>query len=189
LQGQLTSSQTALEAAKLAAKQIESERKEFELEVETKKEISSMNVIVRPDGWSIPPELTAIHGISDAYAREVGVEEIKACILFMDLWKRADVRIAHNEKFDARILRIALKRFLPPAAPYHDEWKAGRSECTMKMAQHAMGVGKFPKLEEAYAHFFHAPPLNLHTAMGDVSACQSVYFALNQGVHSNGTTP
>ena len=31
---------------------------------ETRKTVSSINLIIKPDGWAIPEELTEIHGIS-----------------------------------------------------------------------------------------------------------------------------
>ena len=36
-------------------------------------EIASLNAIVRPDGWTIPDEVAAIHGITTERAREEGV--------------------------------------------------------------------------------------------------------------------
>lgn len=158
------------------------------VDLETQKEVASMNVICAPNGWGIPPELTAIHGISEEYARQVGVEEKKALVLFHDMWAVADFRVAHNESFDRRIIRIALKRYgghLPEHV--HNLWKEGSAECTMKMSHEIMG-GKWPKLAEAYQHFFGVAPPGQHTAIGDVDACQAIYFKLTEGNKADGTT-
>jgi DNA polymerase-3 subunit epsilon len=44
-------------------------------------------------------------------------------------------RIAHNESFDARILRIAIKRHVDPRdpalqVPVSDLWKQAKAHCT-----------------------------------------------------------
>jgi DNA polymerase-3 subunit epsilon len=158
------------------------------VDTETRATISSMDVIIRPDGWTIPPDMTAIHGISYEFARLVGVEEVKALILFHELWTRSDFRVGFNEKFDARIIRIGMKRFLRGNEAAHDAWKAGRSECAMWAAKMVMGVGKLPTLGEAYKHFCGVDLQFAHSAMADVLACKAVYFAITQGVKTDGTT-
>jgi DNA polymerase-3 subunit epsilon len=165
------------------------------VDLDTRKTISSMNVIICPDGWTIPEEVTAVHGISTEYALAVGIPEPFAVGMFMELWK-GRLRIAHNEQFDARILRIALKRFFDPldpdlAIPVSDEWKAGRAECTARLSTPICALPptekmraakrfhhKTPNLGEAYRHFMGKDFENAHTAMADVQACLEVYFAI-----------
>lgn len=166
------------------------------IDLDTQKTIASMDVVVEPNGWSIPAEVAAIHGITTERAHEVGVRELTASLLFIDLWECADVRIAHNESFDARIVRIALKRMLPADQNLHDIWKAGKAYCTCKMATPILqlpptdkmmraGFGhkfKTANLQETYQHFFGAPFEGAHSAMADVTACARVYFAMTKGV-------
>uniref|UniRef100_UPI0035C670C3 exonuclease domain-containing protein n=1 Tax=Serratia quinivorans TaxID=137545 RepID=UPI0035C670C3 len=45
---------------------------------ETGEEIQSMNVIIKPDGWEIPEEVTAVHGITTEYALEHGIPALPA---------------------------------------------------------------------------------------------------------------
>jgi len=47
----------------------------------------------------------------------------------------------------------------------------------MRMAQKVIG-GKYPKLIDAYRHFFGGMFEGQHSAMGDVNACIVVYFAI-----------
>ena len=158
------------------------------VDLDTRKTIASMDVIVRPAGWIIPDDIAKIHGITTEHARAVGIPESLAVGIFMELWGHR-VRIAHNEQFDARILRIALMRFEDQATA--DDWKAGQSDCTAKLATPickipptakmvAAGFNKFKtaNLSEAYRHFIGRDFENAHSAMADVQACMAVYFEI-----------
>ncbi len=161
------------------------------VDMDTRKTVASMDVIIKPRGWTIPDDVAAIHGITTEKAHDLGIPEESAVAIFLGLWN-ARTRIAHNEQFDARILRIALKRF-PQAfpEPLSDKWKDGTAECTAKLAtpivkcpptakMRAAGRNhyKTANLTEAYKHFFGQPFDGAHSAMADVNACIAVYFAI-----------
>lgn len=159
------------------------------VDLETRELLNSLDVIIRPDGWVIPDDVAKIHGITTEHALDVGVPESTAVSAFMDMWACCNQRIAHNESFDARILRIALMRFESEAVA--DHWKAGASECTAKLATPICqipptdkmvkaGFTKFKtaNLGEAYRHFMGGDFENAHSAMADVRACMDVYFAI-----------
>lgn len=158
------------------------------VDLDTRDTIASMDVIVRPEGWTIPDNIAAIHGITTDHAIEFGVPESMAVSMFMDLW-RGRLRIAHNEPFDARILRIALMRFEDQEIA--DKWKAGQADCTARLATPICqipptakmvkaGFNKFKtaNLREAYLHFTGKELENAHSAMADVQGCMAVYFAI-----------
>lgn len=160
------------------------------VELDTKAVIASMNVIVRPDGWGIPDDVAAIHGITTERAMDVGVPEWIVVEMFMGLYGPGRLRIAHNEQFDARILRIALLRHAHDAT-VDEHWKAGKTECTqalstpiMKLPPTAKMVAagrlhhKSANLREAYLHFTGKDLAGAHNAMVDVRACMAVYFAI-----------
>lgn len=159
------------------------------VDLDTRKTISSMDVIVKPDGWTIPDEVAAVHGITTEMAGDLGVPEHEALDMFMGLWK-GRTRIAHNETFDARIIRIAQHRFCF-GPPQLDEWSRGAAECTAKLAtpilklpptakMRAAGRNhyKTANLGEAYEFFTGKPLENAHSAMADVKGCMAVYFAI-----------
>lgn len=160
------------------------------MDLDSRKMISSMNVIIRPDGWTIPPEMTEIHGITTEHALAVGVPENLAIDMLFSLWNGRP-RIGHNEGFDARIVRIAQMRF-PKAypEPLLAAWKEGKSVCTAQLSKPILNLGpteamkktnfkvKTPNLGEAYRHFFGKGIEGAHTAMADVKACIDVYFAI-----------
>jgi len=161
------------------------------VDIDSRKTIASLDLTIKPDGWTIPDEVAAIHGITTEHAKLVGVAESMAVGLFMELWDAADFRVAHNESFDARILRIALMRHGTRPQEEADRWKAGRAECTQILSTPILKLPPTPKmlaagfkknksanLREAYQHFTGKPLEGAHNAMVDVLGCMAVYFGI-----------
>jgi DNA polymerase III subunit epsilon len=150
--------------------------------LDTHKTVSSIDFVIKPDGFEILPEVTAIHGITTEYANICGISEAVAIVALFSMWQQATVRIGHNEPFDARIMRIAQARHGIDEISMRC-WKEGTSECTMKLARPhtALEKNKNPKLSEAYRHFMGKELDSAHTAMADVLGCMSVYFAIKNG--------
>lgn len=154
--------------------------------------IDEYNQIARPDGWQITAELAAIHGISHAQACKVGIPESVIARKFWDMAQSADLTVAHNHSFDKFIGRIAARRFGIMTDADDEAWKIKNSLCTMKVTTNICripsprGFGfKWPKLAEAYAHFFGKPLVNAHNALYDLRACADIYFHLKD----NGLIP
>lgn len=158
------------------------------VDLDTRQTIQSMDVIIRPEDWEIPDEVSRVHGITTEHAAEVGIPESMAVSMFMGLWSGRN-RVAHNQQFDARILRIALMRHVSMETA--DIWKSGKAECTAvmstpicqlpptaKMVKAGFNKFKTPNLGEAYRHFTGKELENAHSAMADVLACRDVYFAI-----------
>ena len=146
---------------------------------DTRKIMSSINLLVIPEAWHIPDEMSAIHGITTDIATDCGVEERNVLRIFLKLWCSCDFRVAFNESFDARIIRIAQHRYNPTEEKL-EAWKSGKSECAMygARAYTHLPKNKLPKLIEAYRHFFGTDFNGAHNAMNDVNALISVYFAI-----------
>lgn len=158
--------------------------------MDTRVTVASIDVIVRPEGWTIPDEVAAIHGITTERAMDEGVPEPLALDMLLDLWGGRRMRIGHNEEFDARIVHTATLRHRAEKA---DAWKAGKAECTQALAtpilklpptERMLAAGrnhyKSANLGEAYRHFIGKPLEDAHSAMPDVLACMEVYFAIKQ---------
>ena len=144
---------------------------------ETRKTKNSMNVIVRPDGWKWDntSEAFAAHGITFEEAMDIGVPEPQVVEMFMSMIGNGDYTVAHNHAFDARIIRIALKRYFPALM---DDFKEARRLCTMWEFKKKMEYHKKPKLSEAYFEFVGEEMKDAHSAMGDVNAMMVVYWNL-----------
>lgn len=159
------------------------------VDLDTRKVLQSIDLTICPTDWEIPDDVAQIHGITTAHAKSHGVYERVALEVFLDLWRRASVRIGHNEQFDARIIRIALSRFQTNCTP--EDWKAGKAECTQALStpilklpptERMRAAGrthhKSANLREAYKHFYGSDLVGAHSAMADAQACQYVYFAI-----------
>ncbi|MBF5006888.1 3'-5' exonuclease [Diaphorobacter caeni] len=161
------------------------------VDLDTRKTLASMDVIIKPDGWTIPDEVAKIHGITTEKAVDLGVHEDLALEMFLGMWAGRP-RIAHNESFDARIIRIAQHRFTTVCDDQQrDNWKAGKTECTQilstpilklpptaKMIAARRNHHKSANLGEAYKFFTGKDLVDAHSAMADVQACMAVYFAI-----------
>ena len=145
------------------------------VEEDNRQVVDELDVLVKPEGWTIPEDVVTIHGITTEHALEHGIPEREALARFLALHELADERIGHVESFDMRIVRIALKRYRDDAAA--DHWKTQRSQCTAKLAKAVLGMHKLPKLTEAHKQLTGKPMSGAHSATGDTRACLTVFFA------------
>lgn len=154
-------------------------------------ELSNECVIVKPDGWTIGADMTAIHGISHEQALEVGIPENDAVALFLVAMAKATVRVAHNESFDRRIARIAMSRagyqrplieFIeaqPSFCTCNSSKKLVNAPPTDKMLAKGMTGPKSPNLGESVAHFFPGEKIEgLHGALVDARYSGRIYWHL-----------
>lgn len=142
----------------------------------------AVNALIKPDGWTIPAEVVALHGITTEMAARFGIAEATAVRLFLDLAQMADITVAaHNDGFDWRIMRIAMLR----AGKSKDEADAIEAKCqrvcTMKLAYASTKhrpdkpLKWPPSLTECIAHFFGETFDTAHDAMADARACARVW--------------
>lgn len=151
---------------------------------DTRNVLATLNVIVKPEGWIIPEESIAVHGITQDVAEKVGLPEKEVVSLFYQLCQGAK-RVAHNRTFDQRIVRIALKRY-EFSEEYLNKWAEKEDhDCTMLMAKPIMQLPpklrygyKSPRLEEAYKYFTDRELVNAHSALADATACMEIYWAM-----------
>lgn len=170
----------------------------------TGEQVDGFSTLIKPDGWVSEPEALAAHGITHEMAMADGVPEHVALSTFLAMHGRCDMRVAHNQALDQRILRIAIKRYGHGLDGWEtltqeqkdtiaDNFKSSPSYCTCNASKPILqlpatdrmkktGFGrsfKAPKLEEAYQYFFGETFEGAHRAHVDVAACAKVYFALN----------
>jgi DNA polymerase-3 subunit epsilon len=148
---------------------------------ETGEVAEELGVIIKPDGWIIPEETTEIHGITEEIAAAQGIPEQEALQMFIDLYRKCGLRVAHNTTFDNRLIRIALKRYMPDLIP-DEEWKnRDLYFCTLMKSRNIMGGKSGHTLPEAYKFFTGKELEGAHNAMVDTKACMEIYFAIKNG--------
>ena len=82
--------------------------------IEDRKITQTMDVIIKPNGWTIPQDCVDIHGITTEYASDVGIPEKLALEMFLELWSGRQ-RIIFNTAYDNRVIRIGPKRYFSKA--------------------------------------------------------------------------
>jgi DNA polymerase-3 subunit epsilon len=150
---------------------------------ETGNPLELHNVIVKPDGWTIPKEASDVHGITDEVA-QIGIAERLAASLLLAMVHKAALIVAHNITFDKFIARIAMRRFELMTDAEDLWWKGLPTFCTMRTMTPLCKLPgtysdyKWPKLQEAHKHAFGIEFDGAHDAMADVDACARIYFWL-----------
>lgn len=130
--------------------------------------LSQQNFLVKPDGWTVSVDSTAIHGISHNMAERSG--QPISTVIEKFLSEEYDALVAHNIDFDMNVLVNAIKWDLQLPLPLFP-----KQICTMKLSKNICKLPgnfgyKYPKLKELYYHAFHEYPFEakLHNSMYDV---------------------
>ncbi|AWJ85144.1 DNA polymerase III subunit epsilon [Azospirillum sp. TSH58] len=147
----------------------------------------SMNVIVRPSGYtSMPQKAFETHGISFERAMDEGIPLADALDEFNALMALTDELVAHNISFDVRLMRIAFLRAgkeparenLPKVCTMTAATRLVNLPPTDRMRAAGFNKPKSPSLAECIRHFFGEDLDGAHDAMVDVRACARVYWHL-----------
>jgi DNA polymerase-3 subunit epsilon len=153
----------------------------IKVDPETRLPIASINAIIKPDGWDIPPEASNIHGITVNHAMMHGVSESEVIAEFAVMIAMGEEIICHSSAFIGKILRTAAKRYLGDQIA--DEWKERGLTCTAKLTKEIVRIPaaktgyKLPTLEQAYSHFTGKELIAKNNAMICADAIREVYFA------------
>lgn len=140
--------------------------------------ILKRNHIIKPDGYTIPNEAAAIHGITTEYALENGSDIKFVLSEFTEVVNASNLLIAHNIDFDEKIIgaeyiRIGLKSNINKI----------QRLCTMKTTTNFCKIPgkygyKWPTLLELHRYLFDSDFTDAHEASVDVKICAKCYFEL-----------
>lgn len=142
--------------------------------------VESRDVLVRPEGFVISPEVSRIHGITTEIAREKGRPLQEVMEQFSDKIDEAGVLVGHNIHFDECIvgaeferLRMMTSLFLKP------------KYCTMKGATAYCKLPgknglKPPRLSELHRILFGTDFDQAHNALMDVEATVRCFWELRK---------
>lgn len=148
--------------------------------------LEEYSTLIHPEGWAIPPQAEAIHGITQEEALRAGVPIREALTALEALCQRARPGrlIGHNLPYDVGILTSEYVRSQWPSYPLN--WLM--PFCTMQamtprcqLPGRYPGKPKWPRLSEAYIHCFNQLPDpdafgSEHRALADARVCQAIYF-------------
>jgi DNA polymerase III epsilon subunit-like protein len=141
--------------------------------------IKSDTCLVVPDGFSIPDESTAIHGITTEDAIKSGVPlKIVLAELTPYLWS-ADLIVGHNLFFDMGVIRAEQVRMGMPITPMNVP-----TLCTLEASTEFCGIPglyggfKWPKLSELHSCLFGEAQETAHRALDDVTITRDCFFEL-----------
>lgn len=154
-----------------------------------------MTMLIRPTGWEISPEASAVNGLTTEQCDLEGVD-VEAVLNAYTIAVRDEERIvvAYNAQFDTKMMRGELRR-----AGMDDLFLITPNICTMRSAmklgvKKADGKGGFPKLSDTYRHLFGEEFEGKHTSLGDAMACLRIFqhlmetgMAIEPAVHFSST--
>lgn len=153
--------------------------------------LAKRNIILKPDGYTIPESATKIHGISNERAVKNGEDRNKV-ISFLDLaLYKSDIIIGHNVSFDLNVIKSEIIRikgienalFEKKKHIVIDTMKMGRNICKIPNLSFHTRLSlpnKYPKLDELYYKLFNKHFNNQHDAMADVQAAYDCYYELKR---------
>lgn len=148
------------------------------------KDRKEFDFIVKPNGFTIPEEASAIHGISQDIAIEKGQSRDFVLGLFRGFIHSSDMIVAHNMDFDRKIVGAEYHRMFGDMR-FDKHLDNKKTFCTMKNSTDIVGIkgthagqNKWPKLVELYKHFFGETFDGAHNSMNDARACERCFFEL-----------
>jgi len=142
--------------------------------------VAAQNLIVKPDGFTIPYNSAQIHGITTERALAEGQDLKEVLALFKEDIAKATLGIGHNIEFDYNIvgseyLRAELENELEDLTPL-DTKLVSTDFCAIPGGRG--GQFKWPTLTELHTKLFGVPFADAHDAAYDVDATARCFFGL-----------
>lgn len=143
--------------------------------------LSTQSYIIKPYGYTIPKTATAIHGITTEMAIKDGKESKSIMKLFNRDIDKASILIAHNFRFDSKIVMAESIRVNLYCAIFNKSKTIIDTMIRYKeysKNEYKNKKKKYPKLIDLYKTVFGTEFDNAHDALADVNACANIYFKL-----------
>lgn len=146
--------------------------------------LKKQNHIIRPEGFTIIPEVAQLTRITTDRALREGIALSTALNEFMGDLADANLIVGHNIAFDLNIVGCELYR----EGMAYNSLLTKRNICTMQRStdfcaipsNSPYGGYKWPKLEELHRKLFGCTFDGAHDALADIEATKKCYFALKQ---------
>lgn len=142
--------------------------------------ISGKDYIIKPEGFTIPADVTKIHGITNEKANKEGLPVLEVLQDFHSMINQADFLVAHNISFDEKIVGAEFLR-----NKMENSIAAKKRICTMQSTKDFCALkgqygNKLPKLSELYYKLFNENFVDAHTAITDIAATAKCFWELKR---------
>ncbi|MDA3891449.1 MAG: DNA polymerase III subunit alpha [Salinivirgaceae bacterium] len=136
------------------------------------------NHVITPDGYTIPDDVVAVHGITTEIAHEQGIPLKDALSDFIEDVKKTKFIIGHNIEFDVNIVGCELLRSEMPEIVSKAPQLCTKIESTEFCAIMKNGKAKWPTLTELHTKLFGHVFEEAHNAAADVEATTRCFLEL-----------
>jgi DNA polymerase III epsilon subunit-like protein len=141
-------------------------------------EESRFNFYVRPDGWKMEPDATAVNSLTDEFLAANGRPIAEVLEHYVRIIDAGYVMAAYNAQYDMKVMRGELRR-----AGIDNRFERSPNTCLMRASmslgiKKADGKGGWPKLADACAHFGISNE-DAHSAGSDAGATLVLFRVLH----------
>lgn len=138
--------------------------------------VSQAYYVIKPEGFVIGQDSTAIHGITQEQALTDGVSFKLVAAALKEALKGCTSLIAHNIDFDYHVLLSELHRWGFP--DIINTIKKTNLVCTMKKGREVLKMRAYPKLGVLYKSLYDEEMENAHNAQYDTYYCYKCYVKM-----------
>ena len=142
--------------------------------------IAGGDYIIKPAGFTIPADVSRIHGITHERAMEEGKPLAAVLDDFQSYIEESEYLVAHNMSFDEKIVGAEFLRNKKP-----DHTASRKKICTMLGSVNYCAIrgpygNKWPKMSELHYKLFNTGFEEAHNAAYDISATARCFWELKR---------
>jgi DNA polymerase-3 subunit alpha len=142
--------------------------------------LENQSFIIKPEGFTIPLEVSALHGITTEKALSDGKPLAEVLTAFCQILKKSSVVVGHNISFDIKIVEAEFFRSKMPSElsskKVLDTKELSTDFCALSGGKN--GKPKWPTLSELHLKLFGETFSDAHNAAYDVEATARCFFEL-----------
>jgi len=147
--------------------------------------LKKKSVIIKPDGFSIPADAVAVHGITTERAQREGLPLKDVLEEFATDLSLAEHVVGHNIDFDQHVVGAELCRLGMDFNALMDKpctctMKTTTNFCAIPNPNTYFGGYKWPSLQELYHKLFNRDFEGAHDALADITATKECFFELKR---------
>jgi len=142
------------------------------------RKIKEEDLIIKPEGFTIPSDISDIHGITTEIALKKGKSILDVLNEFNLLINQSEILIAHNMSFDEKIIGAEFLRL-----EIQNSISSKKKICTMESSKDFCAIPgpygyKWPKLSELHYTLFNTTFEEAHNALVDIRVTSKCFWEL-----------